>query len=40
MKDLTLFSIEVLKALLTPAIGVTTLYIAWQQYSIARDKQR
>ena len=36
MKDLILFSIEVFQAMLTPVIGITTAYIAWQQYRIAR----
>ena len=40
MKDLILFSIEVFQAMLTPVIGITTAYIAWQQYRIAREKAR
>ena len=40
MKDLILFSVEVFQAMLTPVIGITTAYIAWQQYRIAREKAR
>jgi hypothetical protein len=40
MKDWILFSIEVFQAMLTPVIGITTAYIAWQQYRIAREKAR
>jgi hypothetical protein len=40
VKEAVLFSIEVFQALLTPMIGITTAYIAWQQYRLAHDRER
>ncbi len=38
VKELVFFGIDVLQAMLTPIIGITTAYIAWQRYRISQQR--